>query len=142
MVPAGGVNFLGWGGTVTPVSGATFPKLGVATGPVAPAANVAGSPSNAQPQAMTGKTGGGTFMGEPFAVWLGLVLFLFVLKILAELPEGPRILGENVNPAFMRIGAYNIAAIGVIASVWIVLMKVIFNRFTKIPAMTAFANAV
>jgi hypothetical protein len=76
-----------------------------------------------------------SFLGEPFAVWLGLVILLIALKFFSERPK------SDLNPAFIRIGGYNFLAVGVTAAVFFALLKVIFNK-VPVPGVTQFANAI
>lgn len=75
--------------------------------------------------------------GEPFAVWLGFIVLLIALKVFSERPST---LG-GANPAYIRIGGYNILAVGLAAAVFVILMKAIFNKI-RVPGLTEFANAL
>lgn len=114
---------------VGPQNGATIPVFGGSN----PAIQTSDNSSETTPA--TPKQ----FFGEPFAVWLGFILLLVILKFLTEEP-GYKILGADVNPAHIRIGGYNWMIIGVSATTFIVIMKVIFNRF-NVPGLTAYTNA-
>lgn len=133
----------GWSyfGGIGPIRGATIPRSGmVSRGPSSAAPSNA--PSNAPPAAAPGYSGPGANispLGEPFAVWLGMLLLLFLLKYLTEAPH-IKILGKDVNPAFIRVGGYNWLTIGVCAATFTVVTKVIFNR-VHIPGVTEFVNA-
>jgi hypothetical protein len=76
------------------------------------------------------------FLGEPVAVWLGMVALLIVLKWLSERKNDNRL-----NPADIRISGYNVLAVTVTAMVGFIAFKVIFNKF-NVPGVTQFVNAV
>lgn len=78
-----------------------------------------------------------SFVGEPFAVWVGMLALLWLLGWFASKPDT---LG-GANPAFIKIGGYNFLAVGVTAAVFIVLLKVIANK-TNFPGFVEFANAL
>lgn len=75
------------------------------------------------------------FIGEPLGVWIGGIILLFVLKFLSERKE------STLNPAYIKIGGYNVLAITLSAMIGIILLKVIFNRF-QVPGVTQFANSL
>lgn len=76
------------------------------------------------------------FLGEPFAVFLGLILLLVGLKWMGEKPDT---LG-GANPAHLRVGGYNVFAIAIIAGLSNVIWAVIANR-SRIPGIKEFATA-
>lgn len=78
-----------------------------------------------------------SFVGEPFAVWVGMLALLWLLGWFASKPDT---LG-GANPAFLKIGGYNFLAVGVTAAVFIVMLKVIANK-TNFPGFVEFANAL
>ena len=83
----------------------------------------------------SGPFAGSSFLGQPFAVWLGMILILVLLKFLSESPK------TSINPAKIEIGGYNFIAVGVSAAVFTMLLKIIFNKF-PVPGITQFANAL
>lgn len=102
-----------------------------ASGPVASAAVV-------QDQAAyTGPYAGSQIVGEPFAVWVGMLALLWLLAWFSSRPDS---LG-GANPAFIKIGGYNFLTIGVSSAVFIILLKVIANK-TRFPGFFEFANAL
>lgn len=90
-----------------------------------------------QPGPYNGPFAGKSFAGEPFAVWLGFIVLLIALKVFSERPST---LG-GANPAYLKIGGYNIMAVGLAAAVFVILMKAIFNKI-RVPGLTEFANAL
>lgn len=87
------------------------------------------------PAGYTGPFAGASLLGQPFAVWLGMILVLVLLKVLSESPK------TAINPAKVEIGGYNFISIGVSAAVFVMLLKILFNRF-PVPGLTQFANAL
>lgn len=75
------------------------------------------------------------FVGEPLGVWVGAIILLFVLKFLSERKD------SKLNPAYIKIGGYNVLAITLSAMIGIILLKVIFNKF-QVPGVTQFANTL
>jgi hypothetical protein len=63
------------------------------------------------------------------------VLILFLLKFLSEHDR------TELDPAHVHIGGYNLLAVGVTAVVFIVMFKVLFNRW-HVPGLTELANFV
>lgn len=113
---------VGYMAGVNSVSGATIPTIG--------------GPPQAQPASgYSGPLASSSFFGEPFAVWLGAILVLFLLKFLSESPK------TSINPAKIEIGGYNFLAIGVTSAVFTILFKVLFNQI-QVPGVTEFANAL
>lgn len=76
-----------------------------------------------------------TVLGQPFAIWLGMVLLLFFFKWFSEHDKTP------FQPMEMAISGYNVIAVGVAATVFIVILKVIVNRY-PIPGLLEFANFI
>lgn len=76
-------------------------------------------------------------LGQPFAVWLGMIA---LLGLLSWFSMQDKTLG-GANPAHVRVGGYNFLTIGVIAAVFISLLKIVFNRF-QVPGFTEFANSL
>lgn len=108
-------------------------------GPISSSSNHGGyQPSAPTQDPTTGQYSGPlanqSFLGQPFAVWLGLLLVLFILKYYSEHPGSP------LNPADIRISGYNVLGIGVAATVFIVICKVVFNKI-YIPGVTELFNA-
>lgn len=85
----------------------------------------------------TGPFAGRQFLGEPFAVWLGMIGALLLLGWFAN---SPKTLG-GANPAHIRVGGYNFLTVGIIAAIFLAMFKVLFNRW-QIPGLTEFANAL
>ena len=76
-------------------------------------------------------------LGEPFAVWLGMVGLLVLLGWFSNHDET---LG-GVSPAHVKIGGYNFLAVGVTAAVFIALLKILANKY-PFPGFTEFSNAL
>lgn len=76
-------------------------------------------------------------LGQPFAVWLGMIALLAVLSWFSMQKST---LG-GADPAHVRIGGYNFLTVGVIAAVFISLLKIVFNRF-PVPGFTEFSNSL
>lgn len=131
---AGYTNGVGFMGGVGSIRGSTIP------GNSNPGAETSGASAAANAGTYSGPLAARSFVGEPFAVWLGMILILVLLKFLTEHPSA-KILGHNVNPAHIRIGGYNFLAIGVSASIFLVMFKVLVNRY-KVPGLTEFGNAL
>jgi hypothetical protein len=118
---------------VGPITGGTIPRFNQAGGV---ASNATADPTASVPAGTySGPYSTKQFLGEPFAVFLGMVLLLFLLKFFSERSG---ILGV---PSHVRIGGYNFLAVGISAAIFIVLMKIIFNAY-KIPGLTEFTNAL
>ncbi len=122
-----GVEYQSGVGTVT---GSTIPRFGGAT-ETADKTKAATSTG----QVYNGVGSGYSFLNEPFAVWLGMILLLMALKFLSESPK------TSINPAKIEIGGYNWLAVGVSAATFITIFKVIFNRW-QVPGLTEYANAL
>jgi len=90
-----------------------------------------------QPGAYVGPYADKNLLGEPFAVWLGMI---GLLVLLGWFSSRPSTLG-GANPAYIKIGGYNVLAVGISAAVFILLLKVLANRFPT-PGFTDFANAL
>jgi hypothetical protein len=99
------------------------------------ASSTAASTAGTAQGVYNGPLAGTSFLGEPFAWWLGLILILFLFKFLSEHSK------LKYNPAKIEIGGYNFLAVGVTAAVFIALMKVLFTKF-QIPGATEFFNAL
>lgn len=120
-------------GGVGSISGSTRPAFGVAgTGN---AAMVDASHPGSNDPAYNGPYADKSFFGEPFAVWLGMILLLVGLRFFASRS------GAIGEAAHIRIGGYNFLAVGVTSAVFIALLKVIFNR-VRVPGVTEFANSL
>ncbi len=78
-----------------------------------------------------------TILGEPFAVLLGMIGLLVLLGWFST--RGDTLGGAD--PAHIRIGGYNLLAVGVTAVIFIVVLKVIANRL-NLPGFKEFANAI
>lgn len=76
-------------------------------------------------------------LGQPAAVWIGGIAFL---GLLSWFSMQKNTLG-GANPAHIRIGGYNFLAVGTIAAIYIILFKMVFNRW-RVPGFTEFANAL
>lgn len=123
---------LEYGAGVGGIMGATLPKNNSTT----PVGSGNGASASAQSAGVySGPFAQYSFLNEPFAVWLGMVLVLMLLKFLSESPK------TSINPAKLEVGGYNWITIGVSAATFITLFKVIFNR-VQIPGLTEFANAL
>lgn len=86
--------------------------------------------------AATGGTSGPRpIFGEPLAVWIGFIFILLIIKFFSERPK------TNLNPAYIKIGGLNVLTIGASAAIFIILMKVIFNK-VHVYGFTDFANAL
>lgn len=79
--------------------------------------------------------GGGNVVGEPVAVWLWLIVLLFVLKFFSERKNSP------LNPADIQIGGYNVIAIGLSAAVTFIVIK-IAAAYAPLPGLKSFAAAI
>ncbi len=122
------------------------PGVGVQNGATIPATQYATSGGGAVPSTADDAsvdTVNGNFLGEPIAVWLGFIILLILLKVLSQTP-GVKVLGENVNPAYIRIGGYNVLAITVSAAVGFIALKLLANsRIGKaLPGFPSFVNAI
>lgn len=91
----------------------------------------------AVPSTYTGPLADRSLLGEPMAVWLGMIGLLIALGWFSSRPST---LG-GANPAYIKIGGYNFLAVGVSAAVFVVLLKVLANKFPT-PGFTDFANAL
>jgi hypothetical protein len=113
---------LGWSPSigVNPIMSQTLPSSNASSN---------NSPASVQSPSMSS-----AFFGEPIAVWLGAIILLFVLKWLSERKE------SGYNPAYIKIGGYNVMAIGLSSMIFIIVMKVLFNSI-YVPGVTQFANA-
>jgi hypothetical protein len=98
-------------------------------GTSAPVAGIGGT--NIAPAPTTNHT----FAGEPFAVWIWLVVLLLILKFASEHKSSP------LNPADIQIGGYNVLTIGIASSVFIVLLKVI-STYVPLPGLKTFSAAL
>lgn len=116
------------------ISGATRANIGGIAG-TGNAELVDNTHPGANNPTYTGPYANRSFIGEPFAVWLGLILLLVGLRFFTQRSG---VLGEV---AHLRIGGYNFLAIGVSSAVFIALLKVVFNRF-RVPGVTEFSNAL
>jgi len=76
-----------------------------------------------------------SILGTPFTVFLGLILLLAFFKFFSENDA------TELDPFDFRVSGYNVAAVGVSAVVFIVLFKVVANRY-PIPGLTDIANFV
>lgn len=77
------------------------------------------------------------FVGEPFAVWIGMVFLLVLLGWYGNHKDTL----SGVDPGFIKGGFYNLFTIGISASVFIAALKIFANRF-PFPGVTEFANAL
>ncbi len=76
-------------------------------------------------------------LGEPFAVFVGMLTLWFLLGWFSNNPET---LG-GANPAFLKIGGYNFFAVGLTSVIFILALKIIANK-TQFPGILEFANAI
>lgn len=120
---------------VGPIQGGTLPGRSVGGTPTTGPKPAASGKGGAGGSVYNGPLSGYSFLSEPFAVWLGLILVLFLFKFLSESPK------TSINPAKIEIGGYNWLAIGVSAATFIMIFKVAFNR-VMVPGLTEFANAL
>jgi hypothetical protein len=81
------------------------------------------SPNTSPIADYTGWGAGISFLGQPFAFYLGLIAFLFLLKWFGEHPNTP------IDPRHIHIGGYDMMAVGVSAIVFIVGAKLLLNRY-------------
>src|SRR5579875_1189716 len=111
----GGVQLFGGVGAIT---GATRPNFGI--GGMGNAAMVPADDPASNNLTYTGPLSSKSYLGEPFAVWLGLILFLVGLRFFTHRT------GRLGEVAHMRIGGYNFLAVGVSAAIFFALVKIIF----------------
>ncbi len=119
---------------VGPVNGSTIPSDQYGTNGNGAYTTTVSDTSSASVQT------GNTLLGEPVAVWLGFIILLILLKVLAQAP-GIKVLGENVNPAYIRIGGYNVAVVTISAAIGFIAIKVLANSVPKL-GLQSFANAL
>lgn len=104
-------------------------KVGPSVGVIDPAQASAQNPA-------TGKL----VVGEPAAVWVGLLILLVSLKALSEL-KSREVFGEEVNPGYIKIAGYNVAAIGLVSVVFIIALKVL-SAYLPFTSFKSFAAAI
>ena len=93
----------------------------------------AGSPSNA-PTAFT-STAAASSTSSIWGALLAVVVLVLVLKYAMQHEK------SGMSPSFMGIGVYNFLAVGLMAELFIILSKVIVNKYSgKWPAMTTLIN--
>lgn len=95
-------------------------------------AQAGGPPAPADPAAYDGPLAGVSVLGQPFVLYLGMIALLFLLKFLSEHDS------SALDPADLHIGGYNVLAVGVTASVFIVGLKVLTAKY-PIPGLSQFA---
>lgn len=87
------------------------------------------------PGQYTGPFASSSFLGAPFAIYLGMILLLVLFKFLSEHNDIP------LEPADLHIGPYNLLAVTVTAMVGITTVKVLANKF-PVPGLIQVANFV
>lgn len=100
----------------------SYPSYSTPAQSVAPAGSTSAAP-----------TGG--FGGEPAAVWIVLIVLLVALKIFSEHP------GSKLNPAYIKVGGYNLMAIGLASATFFIAMKVI-AFYVPVPGFKTFSAAL
>lgn len=75
------------------------------------------------------------YAGEPLSVWIWFIVLLLGLKYLSEKPE------SKYNPAYIKIGGYNVLAIGLTATAFILAIKVI-SIYLPFPGIKSFSAAL
>lgn len=88
----------------------------------------------AQAQGLFGP-GGRSESPSPVVVFVGLVVLLFLLKLLGEAPK------TSIEPGHIHIGGYDVLVIGFVSVVFIAGMKLLFNKF-YVPGVTNLINFV
>lgn len=104
--------------------------------PVLPTTSNGMTASPAATGPYSGPFAGRRVLGEPFAVWLGLVLVLVAWKWFSERKST---LG-GANPAYIKIGGYNVMVIAIIAALSSIIWRLIATK-TNVPGLKEFASA-
>lgn len=121
-------------GAASPVYGFMPGAINVGGGPLQTSGSAAPVVSQGD---YTGPLAQTSFLGQPFAFYLGMFLLLFLFKFLNEHDKSP--IGREVSG--IHIGAGNVLTITVAAMVGIATAKLIFTRF-QVPGLSQFVNYV
>lgn len=117
--------------------------IGPTLGAIRPTAGPNGAgPAGAPASAGSYRSGGGSVSvdsqdvapGNPLVVVLGLLGLAFILWI-------ARKNSSHLQATAFGINAFNVITIGIIASIWIILSKLAFNK-VQVPGVTPVINAI
>lgn len=85
----------------------------------------------------SGPFAGSSVAGEPVAVWVGLLALLALLGWFSSRPDS---LG-GANPAYVKVGGYNLLTVTVSAAVGFFLLKLLFRKF-PVPGVSEFVAVI
>ena len=98
-------------------------------------ASSSNSPSQADALSPAGFTLPQTVLGQPLSILAGMIILLLIFKYAGEHES------VDLDPRDLHIGAYNLIAVGLTASVFIVVSKALTTRY-NIPGVSQFFNYI
>lgn len=76
-----------------------------------------------------------TVLGQPMSILVGMIILLIIFKYASEHEK------VDLDPRDLHIGAYNIIAVGLASTIFIVVGKALTTRYS-VPGLTQFFNYI